>query len=59
LKGVFHNTPQYVRAALNLLASPAVPFELLLSGEQPLSNLEQVFEDMRDRKVIKVAIVPE
>ncbi len=59
LKGVFHNTPQYVRAALNLLASRAVPFELLLSGEQSLSNLEQVFEDMRDRKVIKVAIVPE
>lgn len=59
LKGVFHNTPQYVGAALNLLASRAVPFELLLSGEQPLSNLGQVFEEMRDRKVIKVAIVPE
>jgi len=59
LKGVFHNTPQYVGAALNLLASRAIPFELLLSGEQPLSNLGQVFEEMRDRKVIKVAIVPE
>ncbi|PZV10535.1 MAG: dehydrogenase [Leptolyngbya sp.] len=59
LKGVFHNTPEYVRAALNLLASRAVPFELLLSGAQPLSNLAQVFEDMRQRKVIKVAIVPE
>ena len=59
LKGVFHNTPEYVRAALNFLASRAVPFELLISGEQPLSNLAQVFEDMRSRKVIKVAIVPE
>jgi len=59
LKGVFHNTPQYVGAALNLLACRAIPFELLLSGEQPLSNLGQVFEEMRDRKVIKVAIVPE
>jgi L-iditol 2-dehydrogenase len=59
LKGVFHNTPAYVRSALKLLASRAVPFELLLSEEQPLSNLEQVFEDMRSRKVIKVAIVPQ
>jgi L-iditol 2-dehydrogenase len=59
LKGVFHNTPQYVRAALNLLASHALPFELLLNGKQPLTNLAQVFEEMRDRKVIKVAIVPE
>ncbi|MEX0271109.1 zinc-binding dehydrogenase [Leptolyngbyaceae cyanobacterium UHCC 1019] len=59
LKGVFHNTPEYVRAALRLLASQAVPFELLLSGEQPLSNLAQVFEEMRDRKVIKVAILPD
>lgn len=58
LKGVFHNTPKYVRAALNLLASRTLPFELLLSGEQPLSQLGQVFEDMKMRKVIKVAMVP-
>lgn len=59
LKGVFHNTPEYVRAALNLLASRAVPFEMLLNGEQSLQNLGQVFEEMRSRKVIKVAIVPD
>lgn len=58
LKGVFHNTPDYVRAALDLLASHALPFELLISDYQPLKNLEQVFHDMRDRKVIKVAIEP-
>jgi L-iditol 2-dehydrogenase len=59
LKGVFHNTPEYVRAALLLLASRTIPFELLISGQQPLQNLEQVFQDMKHRKVIKVAIVPE
>lgn len=58
LKGVFHNTPKYVRAALKLLASRVLPFELLLSEEQPLSHLGQVFEDMKQRKVIKVAMVP-
>lgn len=58
LKGVFHSTPQYVRAALELLASGTLPFELLISDHQPLKNLEQVFYDMRDRKVIKVAMQP-
>jgi len=56
LKGVFHNTPKYVRAALSLLASRAIPFELLISEHRPLKHLEQVFHDMKNRKVIKVAI---
>lgn len=58
LKGVFHNTPTYVREALSLLASGRISFELLISEHRPLKDLAQVFEDMRDRKVIKVAIAP-
>ncbi|WP_416672350.1 zinc-dependent alcohol dehydrogenase [Egbenema bharatensis] len=58
LKGVFHSTPHYVRSALELLASRSLPFELLISDHQPLKNLEQVFFDMRDRKVVKVAMIP-
>ncbi len=58
LKGVFHNTPTYVRNALSLLASRTIPFELLISEHRPLKDLEQVFHDMRDRKSIKVAIEP-
>ncbi|NJO41952.1 MAG: alcohol dehydrogenase catalytic domain-containing protein [Cyanobacteria bacterium CRU_2_1] len=58
LKGVFHSTPNYVRAALRLLANHTLPFELLISDRQPLQQLEHVFQDMRDRKVIKVAIEP-
>ncbi|MDX2232039.1 MAG: alcohol dehydrogenase catalytic domain-containing protein [Leptolyngbyaceae cyanobacterium bins.349] len=59
LKGVFHNTPQYVRAALALLHSQTVPLDLLISDTAPLTDLAQVFEDMRNRKVIKVAIAPD
>lgn len=59
LKGVFHNTPQYVRAALNLLASRTVPFERLISGSAPLAELGHVFEAMKQRQVIKVAIAPD
>ena len=56
LKGVFHNTPKYVREALSLIASRKIPFELLLAQNRKLEELEQVFQDMRERKVIKVAI---
>ncbi|MBD3882355.1 alcohol dehydrogenase catalytic domain-containing protein [Phormidium tenue FACHB-886] len=58
LKGVFHSTPQYVREALALLAGRSLPFEQLISDRQPLQQLEQVFQDMKDRKVIKVAMQP-
>lgn len=58
LKGVFHNTPEFVRKALSLIASRKIPFELLLSERRPLKDLEQVFCDMKERKVIKVAMIP-
>jgi L-iditol 2-dehydrogenase len=58
LKGVFHNTPTYVREALSLLASRTIPFELLLSDRRPLQDLEKVFQDMKNRVAIKVAIQP-
>ncbi|MBR8836682.1 MAG: alcohol dehydrogenase catalytic domain-containing protein [Stigonema ocellatum SAG 48.90 = DSM 106950] len=58
LKGVFHNTPEFVGAALSLIASGKIPFELLISDRRPLKDLEQVFCDMKDRQVIKVAMIP-
>lgn len=58
LKGVFHNTPKYVRSALSLIASRKIPFELLISEQRPLKDLEQVFYDMKARQVIKVAMIP-
>ncbi len=58
LKGVFHNTPEFVREALGLIASRKIPFELLISQKRPLQDLEAVFCDMRSRQVIKVAMIP-
>lgn len=58
IKGVFHNTPEYVQSALSLIASRKILFELLISEQRPLKDLEQVFGEMKARKVIKVAIVP-
>ncbi len=59
LKGVFHNTPKYVRAALALIASKTIPFDLLISDRRSLKDLAQTFEDMKNRQAIKVAIVPD
>lgn len=56
IKGVFHNTPEYVKSALSLIASGTISFELLISEQRPLQDLEQVFMDMKARKVIKVAM---
>ena len=56
IKGVFHNTPEYVKAALSLIARGTIPFDLLISERRPLQDLEQVFMDMKARKVIKVAM---
>ena len=58
LKGVFHNTPTSVRDALSLLASRAIPFELLITEHCPLKELARAFEDMKNRQAIKVAIEP-
>ena len=58
IKGVFHNTPKYVREALALIASRKIPFELLISEQRPLKDLEQVFCEMKARQVIKVAMIP-
>jgi L-iditol 2-dehydrogenase len=58
LKGVFHNTPQYVRAALALLSSNTIAFDLLISDRRPLTDLAQTFEDMKNRSAIKVAMIP-
>jgi L-iditol 2-dehydrogenase len=56
IKGVFHNTPEYVKSALSLIASGTISFNLLISEKRPLQDLEQVFMDMKARKVIKVAM---
>ncbi len=58
LKGVFHNTPQYVRDSLAFIHQHPALMQLMLSDRRPLKALGSAFADMRDRKVIKVAIEP-
>ena len=58
LKGVFHNTPEFVKDSLGFIDQHRDLMGLMVSDTRSLSEVGSAFEDMRDRKVIKVAIVP-
>lgn len=58
LKGVFHNTPAFVRQALQWITRGTLPFEQLISGQASLMEIESVLQGMKARQVIKVAIQP-
>lgn len=58
LKGVFHNTPEFVRDSLEFINQNQALMGLMLSDTRSLHDIGSAFEDMRDRKVIKVAIEP-
>lgn len=58
LKGVFHNTPEFVKDSLGFIDQHRNLMGLMLSDTRSLGEVGSAFEDMRDRKVIKVAIVP-
>jgi L-iditol 2-dehydrogenase len=48
LRGVFHHTPQTVRAALAFLASGAYPWEELLTHDVRLDALPELFAEPPD-----------
>jgi len=48
LRGVFHHTPQTVRAALAFLASGAHPWRALLTHEVSLEQLPALFAEPPD-----------
>ncbi len=58
LAGVFHNTPETFRKALERLSSGKFPVKEILTEERPLSELAVAFERMRRREVVKVVIRP-
>lgn len=58
LKGVFHNTPQFVRQSLEFIAQRTLPLEHLITGIAPLGDIEAVLQAMKARQAIKVALHP-
>lgn len=58
LKRVFYDTSESMQTALLPLVSGKITFELLISEQRPLKNLEEVFFKMKVGKLIKVAMIP-
>lgn len=58
LKGVFHNTPHFVRQSLAFISRRVLPLEKLISGVAPLEDIETVLQAMKARQAIKVALHP-
>jgi L-iditol 2-dehydrogenase len=59
LKATFHHTPETVRRAFALIAEKKVRSTDYITGEAPLSRLQQVLRHMLNRNGdIKTAIIP-
>lgn len=58
VKSAYHHRPATFRRALHLLASGLLHPQALLSGERPLSELEEALRSMRRREALKVVIRP-
>ena len=58
LHGVFHHTPRYFKAALDLLAAGKVPVELLVSGTLRLDEVPAFFAKFADASIPKAAVLP-
>ena len=59
LKATFHHTPETVRRAFALIAEKKIRPREYITGEAPLSRLQQVLSHMLDRRgEIKTAIIP-
>jgi L-iditol 2-dehydrogenase len=58
LKGVFHHTPNYVRTAVELLASKKVDGHSLVTEVRPLEDLVTSLEDMAAGRGSKFVLTP-
>jgi L-iditol 2-dehydrogenase len=59
LKATFHHTPESVRKAFALIAEKKIHSSDYITGEAPLSRLQQVLRHMMNRNGdIKTAIIP-
>jgi L-iditol 2-dehydrogenase len=58
LKGVFHHTPRYVKAAVELLVSGKLDGEMLITETRPLEALVDSLEDMAAGRGSKYVLVP-
>ncbi|WP_231495781.1 zinc-binding dehydrogenase [Paucisalibacillus sp. EB02] len=59
LKGIFHTTPKYVKAAFDLICQGKIDEEIFVNKEYSLDFIEEAIISHREGKVIKNAIILE
>lgn len=58
LMGVFHTTPRYVQAAINLLANKKINTDIFITEELKLDDLDKILDNLINQRGIKTAIIP-
>ncbi|NVM02304.1 MAG: zinc-binding dehydrogenase [Candidatus Helarchaeota archaeon] len=58
LIGVFHTTPRYVQASINLLANKKIDTDIFITEELKLDDLDKILDNLVNQKGIKTAIIP-
>ncbi|HUX09194.1 MAG TPA: zinc-binding dehydrogenase [Terriglobia bacterium] len=59
IRSTFHHTPQYIRKALDAVASGEIRASDFITGEIPLDELPRFFQKMKHRNgELKVAVIP-
>ncbi|MHA1385357.1 MAG: zinc-binding dehydrogenase [Candidatus Helarchaeota archaeon] len=58
LIGVFHTTPRYVQASINLLSNRKIDTKLFITEELRLDDLDKILDNLVNQKGIKTAIIP-
>ena len=58
LHGVFHHTPKYFKAAVDLLAAGGVKTDLLIGGRMPLEDVPAFFHERHHQSNRKFAVIP-
>lgn len=58
LHGVFHHTPKYFKAAVDLLSAGKVPIDLLVNRQIKLDEVPGFFDQFHTKSNAKVAVIP-
>jgi L-iditol 2-dehydrogenase len=59
IRSTFHHTPRHMREALASIACGEVATGDFITAERPLTDLPQVFEEMKSRNgELKTAVIP-
>ncbi|MHA1264841.1 MAG: zinc-binding dehydrogenase [Candidatus Helarchaeota archaeon] len=58
LIGVFHTTPRYVQASINLLSNRKIDTDIFITDTRKLDELDIILDNLVNQRGVKTAIIP-